>query len=389
MRVLEVLPSISSRSGGPPRSTLANCRALLKVDPDVHITLAATSQRLDPAWQQEFALRMPPGMNLELFSAVGRHTCTFSVPLLAWLWKHAADYDLLVIRALLHPISSTAAWIARRRRVPYLVVPHGTLSRYTFRYRRRLGKKAYFRLVDQRTLAGAATVRFTCEAEREEAPTWGVSTPTRVIPHPYEPCFAAHNPDANGARQILFLSRLHPKKGIDVLLEVVQRLREEYPTVHLVLAGSGTEKFEDEVRSEIQRLGIGEAVELPGFVEGEEKALLLARSALFVLPSHQENFGIAVVEAMDAGLPVVISRGVGIWREIEEAGAGIVVDRDPSALADALASLLRNPELRRRMGMNGRELVRTQFAPDRIGRELLALYREMVGVGSQPDGGPR
>lgn len=371
-----MIPSITSQSGGPPRSTLANCQALKMEDPKVHITLAATTPDLHSEWNREYERRMPEGMNLKLFPALGRHAFTYSPQLVAWLWRQVEDYDLVVVRALLHPISSTAAWIARRRDVPYLVVPHGTLSKYTFEHRRTGLKRAYFGLVERFTLQGAAGVRFTAESERGEAPSWGSETPTHVIPHPFES--GANEVDARSvtARQVLFLSRLDPKKGLDVLLPAAHRLRKGLSDVHVVLAGSGTETFEAHLREEIDRLDLTKVVQLPGFVEGREKARLLAESSVFVLPSHQENFGMAVVEAMDAGIPVVISRGVGIWREVDEAGAGLVVEREPEAMADALAALLRDPKLRHRMGARGRELVRTSFAPERIGRQLRILYRQ-------------
>lgn len=376
MRVLQVLPSIASESGGPVRSTLANCRALHTVDPVIRLTLATTGKRLEAGWREVFEARMPAGMELEVFPGVGRHAFMVSPRLAVWLWRHVTEFDLVVVRALLHPVSSTAAWIARRRGVPYLVVPHGTLSRYTFEHRRTLIKRAYVRLVERRTLAGAAAIRFTSEAERGEAPSWCATTPSRVITHPYEPRFDQDERRDGKPRQILFLSRLHPKKGIDVLLEALRLVLVEIPAARLILAGSGTASFERHIRSAVRRLGLEEAVKLPGFVEGEEKTRLLAESAVFALPSRQENFGIAVVEAMDAGLPVVISRGVDIWPRVEETQAGIVVEeRTPEAVANALHRLLDDEALRHGMGQNGKQLVRTAFDPKTVGRELTELYR--------------
>lgn len=386
MQVLQILLSIASESGGPARSTLASCRAVQELDPDVRFTLAAAKRDLNPTWQREFKRHMPKGMELRLFPAVGRHAFIYSFPLMAWLWRHVGEFDLVVVRALLNPISSSAARIARQHNVPYLIVPHGTLSKYTFSYRRTWLKWAYFWIVERRTLRGAAAVRFTAETERAEAPSWGRDTPTRVIPHPFEsrdPEIGSPNPDR---ARVLFLSRFHPVKGLDVLLPAFRLLRERVSDAQLVLAGSGTEAYEAWIRDEIRSLGLDEVVRLPGFVEGEEKARLLADSSVFVLPSHRENFGMAVVEAMDAGLPVVISRGVGIWREVKEAGAGLVVDRKPGAVAQALVALLRDPARRRAMGASGSELVRIRFAPERVGREILNLYREVAGIRNRAPG---
>jgi glycosyltransferase involved in cell wall biosynthesis len=115
---------------------------------------------------------------------------------------------------------------------------------------------------------------------------------------------------------------------------------------------------------------------MPGFLEGREKERALLSSDVFVLPSHQENFGVAAVEAMAAGLPVLISRGVGIWREVEQAEAGLVVERTARGVASALTSLLADPDRRKRLGTNGRSLVRDRFAPEAVGRRLLKLYSD-------------
>lgn len=378
MQVLQLLPAVSSASGGPVRSTLAACRALHRVDPGLRTTLATTDHGLEPDWRARLEERLPEEMELEVFPAVGRGAFLFSPRLQAWLDDHLLDYDLAVIRALFHPVSSAAARAAQRHGVPYLVVPHGTLSRYTFAHRRTLLKRIYFALIERRTLAGAAAIRFTCEREREEAPVGDIRTSGQVVPHPYEPRFRTDEGADRDPHQVLFLSRFHPGKGLEPLLHAMDRVRRELPDVRLVAAGSGSDKHERWVRKEVERLGLTDAVELPGFVEGEEKASLLARSAVFVLPSRHENFGIATVEAMDAGLPVAISRGVGIWQEVDEAGAGLVVEREPGPLADALVSLLEDPELRRRMGASGRELVAERYDPERIGEQLLSLYRSTM-----------
>jgi glycosyltransferase involved in cell wall biosynthesis len=379
MRVLQILPSIGSETGGPVRSTLANCHALHGVDPDVRFTLASTDVGLEAGWRETLEARFPPGMDMKVFPGFGRHAFMVSPRLTAWLWRHVEAYDLVVVRALLHPVSSSAGWIARRRGVPYLVVPHGTLSRYTFSHRRTLLKRVYFRLVERHTLAGAAGVRFTSDVERREAPRWDGGTPVRVIPHSYEPRGQDAHTEKSKRQQILFLSRLDVVKGIDTLLNAFQLVLAEIPAARLVLAGSGTASYERRVRSKVHGLDLTDAVDLPGFVEGGMKSRLLTESTVFVLPSRKENFGVAVVEAMDAGLPVVISREVGIWPHVEEAGAGIVIeDRSPEAVAEALVRLLCDREMREEMGRNGRELVRNAFAPTTVGRQLRDLYRTVA-----------
>jgi len=379
VRVLQVLPSIKSISGGPPRSTLANCRALHAVDPDVQTVLVTTDERLDSSWREELLSRCPERMTVEVLPGRGQHTTRFSLSLLGWMWRHIDDFHLAVIRALLHPISSAAARVASARGVPYILVPHGTLSHYTFSHRRTFLKQLYYRWVEAGTVNEASAIRFTARAERDEALRLGFDTPGAVIPHPYESQFDRWSAEGSIPNQILFLARFVSKKGIDLLLTAMPIVLREKPETKLVLAGAGSDRYESKLRSRIRSLGLERSVELPGFVGGEEKLRLLRESSVFVLPSEQENFGVSVVEAMDAGLPVVITKGVDIWPEVDEARAGIVLEeRTPEAVATAILKLLNDAPDQNGRGCRGRELVRTVFSPEKVGGEVSRLYRAAV-----------
>ncbi len=378
LRVVQFLPSVESASGGPVRSTLANCRAAHRADPDMETVWISTRHGLDPAWERELRSSLPTRMSLELFPQFGTHTANLSPALLRWMWHNLAGHHLLVLRALMHPLTSAAGWVARRKGVPYLVVPHGTLSEWTFRHRRRLLKRLYFRLVERGTLEGAAAVRYTSEAERREARRLNFTAEDTVIPHPFEPN-EERGPGNRDTDLVLFLSRLDPKKGVDVLLDALSLARKRRPALRLVLAGAGREAFEREVRSMIRERGLQEVVETPGFVTGEEKEALLRRSGVFVLVSEEENFGIAAVEALDAGLPVVISAEVDVAPLVEEYEAGHVVERSPKAVSEAILTVLDEPVRARSMGERGRRLVREQFAPSVVGPRVAELYRMVAG----------
>ncbi len=384
LRVLQFLPSVESASGGPVRSTLANVRAAHRADPEMETVWISTRHGLHPGWEQELRSALPPRASLRLFPQFGTHTANVSPSLLRWLWRNLARHHLLVLRALMHPLTSAAGWVARRKGVPCLVVPHGTLSTWTFRHRRRLPKRLYWRLVERRTLEGAAAVRFTSKAERREARRLAFATPDAVIPHPFDPREETPEPDDRDADRVLFLSRLDPKKGIGLLLDALRLARRRRPGLRLVLAGSGPEDFERKVRGMIAERGLEEAVETPGFVTGERKEALLRRSGVFVLVSEEENFGIAAVEALDAGLPVVISDEVDVAPRVEAYDAGRVVERTPEAVSEAILGVLDDPQGAAEMGRRGRDLVREQFAPDVVGPRVAALYRSVVTSGRPP-----
>lgn len=377
MKILHILPTIESSSGGPPRSTTATLRALHEADASVENTVLSTDFELRDEWRATLEDRFPERTTLKLFPLIGEHTLSFSPKLVRWLWRHIRQFDVVVIRAMLHPLSSACAWIARWMKVPYVITPHGTLSRYTFEHRNTWLKRNYYRLVESKTLEGASCIQATTPQEREQVKELGTDTPIRVIPHPFEGG-TRQNEVQRDPKQVLFLSRLHPMKGLDLLMEAASRVREDHPEVHFVIAGSGSEEYEAELRQRSQELQIQDRVEFVGFVEGEEKQRLFASCGAFVLPSYRENFGIAAIEAMDAGMPVVVSDCVETYTDIVEYDAGIVIKPDASELVEALERLLSTPQLRDRLGKRGKSLVAEKYSPQRVGRKLRDMYKDSV-----------
>jgi glycosyltransferase involved in cell wall biosynthesis len=173
---------------------------------------------------------------------------------------------------------------------------------------------------------------------------------------------------------VLFLSRLDPKKGLDILIPALAKLAQRRDDFTLVLAGSGDEAYTSQVQHLVTAYGLHNRTIFPGFVQGEEKWQLLREADVFVLPSYQENFGIAVVEALTAGLPVIISHRVNICREIVEAGAGLVTDLVPETLASTIDQLLSHPSLRQEMGQKGRQLASARFSWDASVSEMQRVY---------------
>jgi len=306
---------------------------------------------------------------------------TFSWPLTLWLARHVREFDLVHIHALFSYAALPAAVLARRAGVPYIVRPLGTLNRWGVENRRRRLKKLSFRLIEGRILAGAAGVHYTCEQERLEAGELGVSTKPLVIPNavdlpPRDELSAGPSRERKG---ILFLSRMDRKKGIELLLEAFACVRQKWPDALLILAGSGDPKWIATLRAQADELGIASGVHWAGFLAGEEKWSAFSSAEVFVLPSFSENFGIALVEALACGCPVVISDQVGIHREITRAEAGLVTRCRAGELATAILRVLDDSVLRSRMSENGARLVRQQFSPEAVGRQLAVAYAAAIG----------
>jgi glycosyltransferase involved in cell wall biosynthesis len=326
-----------------------------------------------------------------------------SWPLGFWLARHVRDYDLVHIHALFSFAAAPAAYWAARAGVPYVVRPLGTLNRWGMEHRRPWLKRLSFSIIESRILRGAARIHYTSEQERIEAAELGVSGRQAVVPLGIDLTPCAELPPrgwlrdrvsgAAGRPVALFLSRLDPKKGLDLLLAAFARARSRRPDLVLVIAGSGDPGFEQGVRRDASRLGLGDSVHWAGFLSGKEKLAALADADLFVLPSYSENFGVAAVEAMAARLPVVISDQVGIHREVAAARAGVVVPCERELLADALLRVASDASLRAELGARAQDLVRRRFSIQAMTVAVATMYEEVLGashmageLGSRMDG---
>jgi glycosyltransferase involved in cell wall biosynthesis len=196
---------------------------------------------------------------------------------------------------------------------------------------------------------------------------------------PPEGAFRGRHPELRGRAMILFLGRIHPKKGLDLLIPALARLGKE---ARLVIAGPDQQGYRTVVEGMIRREGVGDRVIFTGMLHGMERVAALRDADLFVLPSYQENFGIAVAEALAAGTPVVISDQVNIHREIAAAGVGQVVETNVAPLAAAIEAWLGDEKRRRSAGERGRDFVRERYD----WRRIAEAWREHYGQWRKRDG---
>jgi glycosyltransferase involved in cell wall biosynthesis len=194
------------------------------------------------------------------------------------------------------------------------------------------------------------------------------------ISEPHAPSLHKRYPVLAGRTVALMLSRIDAKKGHDLLIRAFARAHARRPELALLVAGSGDTALLARLQGLADELGVGRAIVWAGFLEGEAKLAALGEADLFVLPSLSENFANAVVEAMAAACPVIVSEQVGIQDAVAEAGAGLVVPTDEAALAQALVRLVDDPEGRRIMGAKGQAYARAHFAPEVVARQLVQIY---------------
>ena len=392
MKVLHVIPSVGPLRGGPSFAVRAIAKGLSQRGIETHI--ATTDDNASSR------LAVPLGRPVEEAGIVcwyfPRQTSFYqcSLPFAAWLWRHAKEYQLIHIHTVFSYCSTVAAWIARRKKIPYIIRPLGVLNRWGIQNRRPALKRFSFALVERPLLCGTALVHYTSEQERLEAAQLKFLHRSVIIPNPVEipACsredlrgqFRNRHAGLKGRPIILFLSRIDRKKGLDLLLQAFREIRQKYPEAALVIAGVGDAALVDELRTYAANSGVGDAVFWPGFLEGTEKLAALADADIFVLPSYSENFGIAVVEAMSMRVPVIVTDQVGIHHEISAHGAGLVVGTSAKPLIDAIERLLCDGDLRRTMGQNGAALVRSHFAMDVVMDKLVGTYGEILRGAGRP-----
>jgi glycosyltransferase involved in cell wall biosynthesis len=385
LRVLHVIPSVAASNGGPSKAIAQMEQALAGLG--VEVVTATTDddgrgRRLDLAAQ---AASAPQGGS-RLYFAKQTDAYKVSLPLLAWLRAHVRDFDLVHVHALFSFAPVAAALVARDAGVPYIIRPLGVLNRYGMVHRRSRFKALSMRLLENRLLRDAAAVHFTAEQERIEAEMLGVPMRARVVPLGIEPVAVASARlflDAFpglGERRLLFLSRVDRKKNIEALLGALALSRQSIPDLSLVVCGDGDPGYLAELKTLASRLGVADAVLWAGHVQGALKASAFAAAELFVLPSFSENFGIAAVEALSAGLPCVLGQGVAVSEQISAAQAGLAVEPTAAAVSAAINQLLGDPERLRQAGVRARALAESDYSLAAMGRGLLAMYETVLAA---------
>lgn len=385
MKILHVIATLAPRDGGPSAVLPEMCRSLTKLGHDVEIV---TTNR-DGETELDVPLARPildQGVRTTYYPTQRPRSYGTSLPMAIMLRNRIADFEVVHVHSLYLFHGLIAGALCRRRGVPYVIRPHGTLNPY-HRSVHRWRKAIYGTLVEHRNLSGASAMHYTSARERAFAEEAGVHTPGYVIPHGIDlqtfddigdVSLVPWLPVSEGRILITFLGRLTEKKGLDVLCDAFARICRAEPRAHLVIAGPDDEGLGLRVSRWVDERGLTDRVSLPGIITGLAKVELLRSSSVFVLPSRDENFGVTVAEALASRTPVVVTEGVAIHEEIEHADAGLIVKRTPEAVADALLRLLGDEQLRARFARNGRALVERAYSWDRIAEQLEQMYRAVV-----------
>jgi glycosyltransferase involved in cell wall biosynthesis len=199
---------------------------------------------------------------------------------------------------------------------------------------------------------------------------------TVVIPNGVEIPGRIERHSGLAERQFVYLGRLHPKKGLENLLDACKKVRQSLGiSSQLTIAGDGDLSYVNSLRSRIQELGLSETVRMIGRVDGDAKKEFFENADVLIAPSHTENFGLVVAEALAHGVPVIASRGTP-WSRLEEVGCGLWVENDPESLAAAIQRISTMPL--REMGLRGREWMQREFGWDSLAEKMTQVYRDLL-----------
>ena len=357
MRILHIIGTLDPKAGG----TTEFVHVLMQHGPADYITEIVTLDDPTSAFLQGASLPV---------HAMGPQTSVYgrTEKLLPWLKANRDRFDGVFVHGLWQ-YCGYAAWRVFGGRVPYMVFPHGMLDPYFKRAfpKKHLKKWAYWLPVEYWVLRAARRVLFTTEAERDLAAEsfwlhhWKpYVVPFGTIPPSGDPlaqreAFYTHCPTARSRRFLLFLGRIHPKKGCDLLLDAFATLADTDPDLDLVMAGPDTDNWRPALEKPALAAGIADRIHWPGMLQGDAKWGAFFASEAFILPSHQENFGIAVAEALACGRPVLLSDKVNIASEIAEDGAGFM-ELDTSAGTERLIARWIEAPVEEREAMSARAI---------------------------------
>ncbi len=384
LKILFTIADLAAESGGPSRSVPALATALARHGATPEL-IALTYNR--PGDTQ---LTPPPDLVRTTFVSCrgAGQPFKWSAQFRGALAECCARFQPHLVHdtGLWLPTNLSAARISTKSRLPRVVSPRGMLTAWALRHRGWKKRLAWV-LYQKRDLAAAAALHATSPEEAQDCRRVGFRGPIAVVPNGIDLPDASSQPSTltpqRSMRTALFLSRLHPIKGIPDLIEAWARLNPD--GWRLVIAGGDENGYAADLRRAVCERGLETKVSFAGVVEGDAKRNLYRRADLFVLPSHSENFGIVIAEALAYGVPVITTKATP-WRQLVEHRCGWWVEVGAEALTVAIRNAISLPDSERReMGERGRKLIETNYTWSQVAMQMKSVYAWMLGKGERPD----
>ncbi|MCA1469227.1 glycosyltransferase [Bradyrhizobium sp. IC3195] len=398
MKILHIIGTADPRSGGPIEGLIRSSEALARLG---HFREIATLDHPGDSWVKDFPLPIFP---LGTLPVQERRRLDwrpwvhygYTSRLVPWLRNHVGNYDLVIVNGLWNYSASGASRVLPGAGIPYFVFTHGMLDPW---FRKEYPIKTAFKQVswwlnEGPLLRNANGVLFTCEEERLLARKafWPYRLREFVVGYGTTDvtgdrdiqvtAFRQRLPALGDRKFLLFLSRIHPKKGCDLLVDAFAEVSSSAPDLDLVIAGPDQSGWLGELKQRAGAAGVGHRIHWPGMLDGDVKWGAFHGCEAFVLPSHQENFGIVVAEALACGKPVLITDKVNIWREIKQDRAGLVAADDPAGILSLLRGYLSlSLDERQNMAAAGRQAFLKRFDIEQNVLLLLDALRAGISHG--------
>jgi len=373
MRVIHVVPSISDEATGPAYSVVRLCESLIVEEQE--ITLAAldlSPMAKIPSFLQSFPIKWGPR---RLGNSPVMHR---------WLLSQGSSgkVDILHNHSLWMMPNVYPGQVAKRHGVPLVVSPRGTMSAWAMRRGTSL-KRLFWPLAQRPSLAATTCFHATAQSEYDDIRLLGFRQPVAIIPNGIDiPDLQPRQQSAY--RTLLFLGRIHSKKGLDLLLPAWRMVQDRFPEWRLQIVGPDNGGYLGEMKRLASDLQL-ERIEFSGALFGEQKHSAYRNADLFVLPTYSENFGMSVAEALAAGTPAIVSEGAP-WEGLDKNGAGWWIDIGIDSLIGCLEEALTlSPDHLEIMGQRGRNWMESEYSWKQVGQHMAETYHWIVYGGNKPD----
>ncbi len=392
MRLLRCISSLNPVLGGPQEAVRQVCLGLPKLGHSVEVVCL---DEPNAPWLRDYPAKVHAlGPTKPTLQAASTEPYGFSIQFVRWMRAHAEKYDAVIVEGVWQ-FTGLGTWLALRgSATPYFVWTHSMLDPWFKRDHalKHLKKWLYWLLVEYRVLRDARAIIYFGEPERALA-----QQSFRPWPHRTKVAFAGlaihapslgprddgrifleHFPQLRDRRRLLFMGRLHPKKGCDLLIEAFSKVAHVDPSLHLVFAGPDEAGWQQELQQRVMELGLEPRVTWTGMLSGDLKVGALRCAEAFVLPSHTEGFPVAVIEAMACGVPVLTSDKVYIWPEVQKTDGAFIARDDLEGTTELLKKWLRlTPDERERMKRKAAEGYAERFAPSAVLKQFITVLREL------------
>jgi glycosyltransferase involved in cell wall biosynthesis len=383
MKILIVVPALAEVYGGPSKSVLELTESIGKLGVSVDIITTNGATTLDfplLTWIQENNYR------IQYFPYWNFLDYKFTFSLTCWFFRNVADYELVHTNAIFSYPVLPAYWSCQAHKIPYIVTPRGMLEPWALAYKS-WKKNLYFTLLEKPALQKASSIQMLASTEAAGIQSLHLKPSLVIVPNvlhrsdfeflPHPEIFYDQFPETKNKKLIIFLGRIDPKKGLDLLAPAFAKIHQQFPDTHLIVAGPDNTGFLSTAESYFIKAGCRNAVTFTGMLTGSIKYAALSAANIYVAPSYSEGFSMSVLEGMAAALPCVITTGCN-FPEAAEAQVASVVDINTDSIANALIQLLKDDQEAKKMGDRARQFILENYTWDRVASKMVSVYQDII-----------